>query len=64
VLLPLSTGSLQSIGRYGVVVFPLFLLLSVAGRRPLLDRIIFATFALLLGWLVAMMTLRVDFALA
>jgi len=64
VLLPLSTGSLQSIARYGLVVFPLFLLLAVAGRRPLFDRMILTTFALLLGWLVAMMTLRVDFALA
>lgn len=64
VLLPLSTGSLQSIARYALVAFPLFLLLSVAGRRPVLDRMILATFALLLGWLLAMMTLRVDFALA
>jgi Gpi18-like mannosyltransferase len=63
-LLPLSTGSLQSIARYGLVVFPLFLVLAIAGRRSLVDRVVLATNILILGWLIAMMTLRVDFALA
>lgn len=63
-LLPLSTASTQSIARYGIVVFPLFFVLAIAGRRPLVDRVIFATSLILLGWLLAMMTLRVDFALA
>jgi Gpi18-like mannosyltransferase len=63
-LLPLSTGSLQSIARYGLVVFPLFLVLAIAGRRSLVDRVVLATNVLILGWLIAMMTLRVDFALA
>jgi hypothetical protein len=64
VLVPLSSGSLQSISRYALVVFPLFFLLAMAGRKPFLDRIIFATSITLYGWLIAMMTLRVDFALA
>lgn len=63
-LLPLSTGSLQSLGRYAVVVFPLFLWLGTLTRRPVLDRIVFAVLVTLFGWLVAMFTLRVDFALA
>jgi hypothetical protein len=46
------------------VVFPLFLVLAIAGRRSLVDRVVLATNILILGWLIAMMTLRVDFALA
>lgn len=64
VLLPLSTSSLQSIARYALVVFPLFLALAMAGRRPLVDRTLFGTSVFLLGWLVALLTLGVDFALA
>jgi Gpi18-like mannosyltransferase len=63
-LLPLSTGSLQSLDRYAVVVFPVFLWLATFTRRPVVDRIVFATLVTLFGWLVAMFTLRVDFALA
>jgi Gpi18-like mannosyltransferase len=64
VLLPLSTGSLQSIARFALVIFPLFMVLAMAGRRSLVDRILFGTFVFLLGWLVALVTLGVDFALA
>jgi Gpi18-like mannosyltransferase len=63
-LLPLSTGSLQSLGRYAVVAFPLVLWLATFTRRPVVDRIVFAVLITLFGWLVAMFTLRVDFALA
>jgi Gpi18-like mannosyltransferase len=63
-LLPLSTGSLQSLARYAVVVFPLFLWMGMMTRRPVLERIVFAVLVTLFGWLVAMFTLRVDFALA
>ncbi len=63
VLVPLSSGSLQSISRYALAVFPLFFWLAIAGRKPAIDRIIFATSIVLHGWLIAMMTLRVDFAL-
>lgn len=64
VLLPLSTGSLQSVARYALVVFPLWYCLAVAGRRPVLDRVMAGAMIALWGWLVAMLTLRVDFALA
>ncbi|HWW61300.1 MAG TPA: hypothetical protein VN181_08030 [Thermoanaerobaculia bacterium] len=64
VLLPLSSASLQSMARYALVVFPLFFFLAILGRRPLLDRMMAATLVLLYGWFVALMTLRVDFALA
>jgi Gpi18-like mannosyltransferase len=63
-LLPLTTGSLQSMARYALVVFPLFLILALAGRSHWLDRIITAVTITLYGWLIALLTLRVDFALA
>ena len=34
----LSTGTLQSSMRYGLVIFPIFLVLGRARRRPALDR--------------------------
>jgi hypothetical protein len=64
VLLPLSTGSLQSMTRYAAVIFPLFAWLSVSGRRPLVDRFITAVTVTLLGWLLAFAVLRIDVALA
>ena len=63
-LLPLASGSLQSLGRIAMVVFPLFLVLAVLGRARTADRVILAVSVILLGWLVALFTLRVDFALA
>ncbi|MEK6374076.1 MAG: hypothetical protein AABO58_15420 [Acidobacteriota bacterium] len=63
-LLPLSSGSLQSIARYAVVAFPLFLWLAVRGRQPAWDRAILGVSITLFGWLIALLTLRVDFALA
>jgi Gpi18-like mannosyltransferase len=63
-LLPLSSGSLQSMARYAVAAFPLFLWLAVRGRKPVWDRVILATSIVLFGWLTALFTLRVDIALA
>jgi Gpi18-like mannosyltransferase len=64
VLLPLSDGSLQSVARYAVVVFPLFLWLSTLGRHPLADRMMTAISVTLFGCLIALFVLRVDFALS
>jgi Gpi18-like mannosyltransferase len=63
-LLPLSSGSLQSMARYAVAVFPLLLWLAARGRKPVWDRVILATSIVLFGWLTALFTLRVDIALA
>jgi hypothetical protein len=60
----LSSGSLQSMARYALGAFPMFLWLASVGGKPLADRIISAVSMLLLGWFVALLTLRVDFALA
>ncbi|MEA2237603.1 MAG: hypothetical protein QOC81_2327 [Thermoanaerobaculia bacterium] len=64
VAVPLSSGSLQSLARYALVDFPLFYWLAGICRTPARDRAVTAAFVILLGWLVALFTLRVDFALA
>jgi len=64
VAVPLSSGSLQSLSRYALVDFPLFYWLAGACHTPARDRALTATFVILLGWLIALFTLRVDFALA
>jgi len=64
VAVPLSTGSLQSMARYALVDFPMFFWLASICRTPTRDRALTAIFVILLGWLVALFTLRLDFALA
>jgi Gpi18-like mannosyltransferase len=64
VLLALSSGSLQSIGRYAIVVFPLFFWLATSARSTLADRLLTAAFAMGLGWFLALLALRVDFTMA
>jgi len=63
-LLPLSSGSLQSFARYASVIFPLFIALGIAGRRPLVDRIVLAVSIAFFAWFAAMLTLRIDYAIA
>jgi hypothetical protein len=60
---PLSTGSLQSLSRYALVDFPLFYWLGGICRTPTRDRAMTATFVIVLGWLIALFTLRLDLAL-
>lgn len=43
----------ESSGRYLLAVFPVFVLLARAGHRPWVDRLVLATFPVLLGALVA-----------
>jgi Mannosyltransferase (PIG-V) len=43
----------ESSGRYLLAVFPVFVLLARAGRRPWVDRLVLSTFPVLLGALVA-----------
>ena len=63
-LLPLASGSLQSMARYAAVVFPLFIAMAFLGRRAAVDRAIVAVSIALFGWLTALMILRLDFAWA
>ena len=64
VLLALSSGSLQSMGRYALVVFPLFFWLATVARSALADRLLTATFVMGYGWFLALFALRVDFTMA
>lgn len=64
VAVPLSSGSLQSIARYALADFPLYYWLSTVCRTPGRDRAVTAVFVIVLGWLIALFTLRIDFALA
>jgi hypothetical protein len=49
---------------YAAVIFLLHIALAFLGRRATADRVIVAISITLFGWLVALLTLRVDFALA
>ena len=64
VLVPLTSGSLQSMARYSLGAFPMFIWLARIGANPLADRIITAVLVVLYGWFIAFLTLRVDFAIA
>ena len=62
VAVPLSTGSLQSVARYSMVVFPALLWLGERTEKS--ERWVAAVFLVLLGWMLTLFVLRVDFALA
>jgi hypothetical protein len=64
VAIPLSSGSLQSMARYALVDFPLYYWLAGVCRTPARDRALIAVFVAILGWLIALFTLKVDLALA
>lgn len=67
VLLPLSTispGSFQSLGRYVMVVFPLFYVLARAGASRNVDRTVQVLFLTLLGVLTVSYGLLLTFALS
>jgi Gpi18-like mannosyltransferase len=64
VLVALSSGSLQSMGRYALVVFPMFFWMAAIARSPLIDRLITAISVFGLGLFVALLVLRVDFTMA
>ena len=64
VALPLTSGSLQALARYVMVVFPVFLMLGIAGRRPAVDGLIRTVFAVLLGLLTALFGAHFTIALA
>jgi hypothetical protein len=64
VLVPVATGSLQSLNRYVVVLFPIVLVLAVAGRRPLVDQTIRVVFITLLGLMTMLFAMHFTLALA
>ncbi|MEA2172666.1 MAG: hypothetical protein QOD00_258, partial [Blastocatellia bacterium] len=63
VIVPLSSLSLQGVDRYVMLIFPVFLVLSVAGRRPRLDQTIRAVFIALLALMAALFAARFSIAM-
>lgn len=63
VIVPLSTSTLESMSRYVLVVFPVFIMLAVAGRRLWIDQAIRAVFVVLLGLLSAAFALYLSIAI-
>ncbi|HVF56290.1 MAG TPA: mannosyltransferase family protein [Pyrinomonadaceae bacterium] len=61
-LVALSSVLLQSQARYAMVVFPAFMVLAVAGRRPYVDQLIRAVSLVLLSLMAAMFA--ADFSIA
>jgi hypothetical protein len=64
VAVPLGSGSVQSLARYALVDFPMFYWLAIVCRTSARDRAVVATFVAILGWMIALFTLRIDFTLA
>ena len=64
VLLPLSSGTLQSMTRYSMVAFPIFFVLAQAGRSSRVDQIIRSVFLVLLGIMTLLCTIIVTLALS
>lgn len=65
ILIPLSyQASLQSIARYAMVIFPVFIVLATFGGSRRVDQIIRVVFIALLSLMSAMLAVRVTFALS
>ena len=65
ILIPLSyQASLQSIARYSMVIFPMFIVLALWGRSPRVDQCIRVVFIALLSLVSAMLAARVTLALS
>jgi len=65
ILIPMSSQPLlQSLARYVMVIFPVFIILAIAGRRPLVDQSIRAIFMGLLCLMSAMLAAGVTLAFA
>jgi hypothetical protein len=64
VILPLSSGTLQSMARYMMVVFPIFFVLGEAGRSAVVDKCILSVSMTLLGIMTLLCTIIVTLALS
>ncbi len=56
-LISISSGYLMSLNRYGLTMFPVFMVLAIAGRHPLFDRVYVAMAAGLAGLFMGMFAL-------
>ena len=65
IIVPLSfETSLQSLARYTMVIFPVFIVLALAGRSPRVNQIIRTAFIALLCLMSAMLAVRMTLALS
>jgi anaerobic C4-dicarboxylate transporter len=64
VVLTLSSTLLQSQARYAMVVFPVYLVLGVAGRNDKVDQVLRLIFIVLLTFLTALFARHVTLALS
>jgi hypothetical protein len=62
IVLPLSSGILQSLDRYTLVFFPVFMALAIAARTERLDQTIRFVFVILLGIMTALFAANYSFA--
>lgn len=63
-ILPLSSGTLQSMARYMMVAFPIFFVMGESGRSPAVDRTILSVSFSLLAIMTLLCTLIVTMALS
>ena len=61
VILPLSTYNMNSLARYVMTLFPVFIVLAVMGRRPLADQTIRSVFLVLLALISALFAAHFSF---
>jgi hypothetical protein len=65
ILIPLSyQTSLQSMARYVMAIFPVFIVLATFGSSRRVDQVIRVVFIALLSLMSAMLAMRVTFALS
>ena len=64
VILPLSAMHLQSLTRYTMIAFPIFLLLGEVGRSSLLDQIIRTVFVFVLGVMTLLFAINFSMAMS
>ena len=64
IFIALSSGVLQSHARYVMVIFPIYMVLAVAGRNPRVDRSIRAVSLVLLTLVTLAFSLHLDIALS
>ena len=63
-VLPLSSGTLQSMTRYIMVVFPIFFVLATAAKSTIMDRVVSTVFVAALAIMTTLCTIIVTLALS
>ena len=64
IFLPLSTGMLQSLDRYALIIFPMFMGLAMAAKSEKTDTTIRFIFVILLGIMTALFAANYTIAVS